>query len=387
VCPEHDRSTDGAPRSGGDQHKPSDAGPDIEGAAAAARELQAGLSPGAAGFGALARSAGNRAATRLLQRRPATLTGRFLRVRIIGYSSARWKSARTAEQAAALNLDLSQRRAEAVKEIVLRELSGKVPIPIDVDVSILDADDGEAVTVGGHGEGSREALERTGDRRSNEQRDRRVDIDAELVTTERGSTSVRVRGSALTREWELTVTRFSDLGFGYARADIEVELRNTRSGKVATGRARLEGAGRGGLLPDEGGIGPPRIPLTTDRPVGFKDFDGCFLRLYMASIKLGYGWRRIYMIFGGLRRSPLLIERKAGWGLPGGYGVVGDLSLDNVPDDFMDVDDERPFKRRHGSGESLTSATFATGSAVVRRADIDRIREFAQRWATEFEIH
>jgi hypothetical protein len=323
----------------------------------------------------------------LLQRRPATLTGRFLRVRIIGYASARWRSARTAEQAAALNLELSRRRAEAVKEIVLRELSGRVPVPIDVDVSILDADDGEAVTVGGHGEGSREALERTkGDRRSNEQRDRRVDIDAELVTTERGSTRERVRRRALTREWELTVTRFSDLGIGYARADIALELRNTRSGKVATGRARLEGVGRGGMLPDEGGIGPRRLPFTTDRPVGFKDFDGCLLRLYMASIKLGYGWRRIYVVFGGLRRSPLLVERKRGWGLPGGYGVAGDLSLDDVPDDFMEVDEEGPpYKRRHGSGESLTSATFATGSAVMRRADVDRIQAFAQRWATEFE--
>jgi len=112
--------------------------------------------------------AGNRRATRLLQRQSAAVTGQFLRVRIVGHSSARWTSARTADRAAALNRELSEQRAAAVKALVLRELSGKVPVPIDVDVCVLDEEDGEGVAVGSHGEGSREALERTkGDRRSN----------------------------------------------------------------------------------------------------------------------------------------------------------------------------------------------------------------------------
>jgi hypothetical protein len=362
--------------------------PDARGAAAtAARRLGAGLAPRAGGFSALARTAGNRRAARLLQRQSATVTGRFLRVRVTGHASARWKSARTGKQAAERNQALSERRAEAVKELILRELSGKVPVPVDVDVCVLDADEGDAVTVGGHGEGSREALERTGgDRRSNEQRDRRVDIAAELATTEERSDRVRVRQSSRTRDWEFTITRFKDAGFYYMRAELELELRNRRSGQVVTGRARLEGGGNTkDLLPDKGGLGPKNKRLRTDRPVGFRDFDGCLLRMYEANVKLGLGWRGQFLVFGGVRKEPVLLESKWGVGLPRGHVLLGELELDTMPEDYMESEhDGPPYKARHGLGQGI-SVTFGTGSAAIDRADADRIRAFADSWARRFE--
>lgn len=355
--------------------------------ALAARELSAGRTPRARSLIALARATGNRRAARLLQRRPTTVTGRFLRVQVVGHASARWRSARTAEQAAGRNQELSERRAAAVKEVILQELAGRLPVPVDVDVCVVDDEDVEGAAVAGHGEGSREAVKRTeGDRRSNEQRDRRVDVEAELVTTERGRERVLVRRSARTRDWRFTVTRFKDFGVGYARVELELEITNMLTGRRATGRARLEGLGKGGLAPDKGGIGPANIELSADRPVGFADFDGSLIRVYLANVKLGVGWKGVFVVFGGIRKNPVLVESDWGLGLkPGGYGVVGDLRLDSVPDDFtVTEEDGTPFKRRHGRGKSLR-ITFATGSDTVSAADADRVRAFADEWARRFD--
>jgi hypothetical protein len=351
----------------------------------AARRLSAGRKPSAGDFARFAQAVGNRRASRLLQRQTSRVTGRFLRVRIVGHASARWRSARTAESASARNRALSEKRAAAVKEIVLRQLAGKVPVPIDVDVSIMDDDDDTVVTVGSHGEGSRAALERSGgDRSADEQRDRRVDIEAELATTELRTDRTRVRRSAVTRDWLFTITRFKDFARWYGRGELEIEITNPLSGKVATGSARLEGPGLGRMGPDEGGLGRPNIPLRTDRPAGFKDFDGSWIQIYYASIKLGYGESRFYIGFGGLRKVPVLIHRERNWGQSDGYVMAGDLSLHNIPDDYWETDGQTPpYKRRSGEGQGI-SVRFGTGSASISDADALRIREFSDSWAERF---
>jgi hypothetical protein len=370
----------------------------------AARQLSARRKPGAGDFAPLAQAIGNRRASRLLQRQTSRVTGQFLRVRIVGHASARWRSARTADSASARNRALSEKRAAVVKEIVLRQLAGKVPVPIDVDVSIMDDDDATVVTVGSHGEGSRAALERSGgDRSADEQRDRRVDIEAELATTERRTDRTRVRRSAVTRDWLFTITRYTDfalgfkrakfakrffrrlrLGPGFARVELEIEIKNPLSGKVATGSARLEGGGTGGIGPDKGGLGRPDIPLRTDRPVGFKDFDGSLIRVEQPNIKLGYGVSLPFIVFGGLRKNPVLIQSKRGWGLPGGYIVVGDLRLHNIPDDYWETDEQTPpYKRRSGEGQGI-SVMFDTGSAAISESDARRIQDFSDNWAARF---
>src|SRR4051812_14168687 len=158
--------------------------------------LRGGRAVDAAGVGALQQAAGNRAVSgAVLQRQVRTpiaagtsTSTKFLRIRVVGHASARWRSASTAGTADARNEQLALQRAEAVKKIIAERLEeAGLPVPVQFDVSTAD-DEHQAVTLGSHGEGSREALERTrGDRTQDEGRDRRVDVEAELVTTETGT--------------------------------------------------------------------------------------------------------------------------------------------------------------------------------------------------------
>jgi len=115
------RSAPPSPR--GQQPAPADA----IGAAAA---LRGGRPADAAGVRALQRAAGNRAVSQaVLQRQVRTpiaagtsTSTKFLRIRVVGHASARWRSASTAGTADARNEQLALQRAEAVKDIIAGRL-------------------------------------------------------------------------------------------------------------------------------------------------------------------------------------------------------------------------------------------------------------------------
>ena len=372
-------------------------------------DLRAGRAVGAAEVRALQREAGNRAVSRVVLQRQArtpiaagtSTSTKFLRIRVVGHASARWRSASTAKAADARNETLALQRAEAVKKVIADKLAKEpLPVPVEFDVTTAD-DEHEAVTLGSHGEGSREALERTGgDRTKDEEYDRRVDVEAELVTTETGTKTVKlppVRKSAKTRDWLITITSFREVAVGGAIVELEMQIKNPITGRVATGSAVLLGGGvnigtpwkKTSLKLGKSAIGSPNIKFRSNSPIGFDDFDTRMMRMERAQAVIGVGRKALWLVFLGLSKTPIKIQGGWAFGKPalGGYVVSGRLSLDNVPSDFYYEDPgwaTNPFKAKSGHGESA-QVNFKTGSAAVRKTDKDRVLEFIETWVRRFK--
>jgi hypothetical protein len=356
---------------------------------------------------ALQWAVGNRAVSQaVLQRQPRTpiaagtsTSTKFLRIRIVGHASARWRSASAAKAKDARNETLALQRAEAVKKIIADELAGEsLPVPVEFDVTAAD-DEHQAVTLGAHGEGSREALERTGgDRTKDEEYDRRVDVEAELVTTEKGTKTVKlppVRKSAKTRDWLITITSFKEVALGVALVELEMEIKNPVTGRVATAFALLGGGGvnigkpwKTRAKPGKSAIGSKDIKFRSDSPIGFDDFKG-MIRMERAQAVLGVGRKALWLTFLDLNKTPIKIQGGWAFGKPalGGYVVTGPLRLDSVPSDYYYVDPgtaTSPFKAKSGEGQSA-EVHFRTGSAAVGKSDKDRVSEFIETWVRRFK--
>jgi hypothetical protein len=362
---------------------------------------------GAEEMRALQRAVGNRAVSQaVLRRQPRTpiaagtsTSTKFLRIRIVGHASARWRSASNAKAKDARNETLALQRAEAVKKIIADELAEEsLPVPVEFDVTTAD-DEHQAVTLGAHGEGSREALERTGgDRTKDEEYDRRVDVEAELVTTEKGTKTVKlppVRKSAKTRDWLITITSFKEVALGVALVELEMEIKNPITGRVATAFALLGGGGvnigkpwKTRAKPGKSAIGSKDIKFRSDSPIGFDDFNG-MIRMERAQAVLGVGRKALWLVFLDLNKTPIKIQGGWAFGKPalGGYVVTGPLRLDSVPSDYYYVDPgtaTSPFKAKSGEGQSA-EVHFRTGSSAVGKSDKDRVREFIATWVRRFK--
>jgi hypothetical protein len=376
--------------------------------ARAVGDLREGRPVGAAEVRALQQAVGNWAVSRAVlqrQRRTPIASGtststKFLRVRVVGHASARWRSASTAKTADVRNERLALERAEAVKRIIAEKLAEEsLPVPVEFDVTTAD-DEHQAVTLGSHGEGSREALKRTGgDRTKDEEYDRRVDVEAELVTTEKGIKTVKlppVRKSAKTRDWLITITSFREVAVGGAVVELEMEIKNPITGRVATGSAILGGGGvnigapwKTRAKPGKSAVGSPNIKFRSSSPIGFDDFDGVWMRMERAQAVLGIGRKALWLVFVGLSKTPIKIQGGWAFGKPalGGYVVTGPLSLNNIPSDFYYEDPgtaTSPFKAKSGQGQSA-EVHFKTGSAAVGTSDKDRVREFIAAWVRRFK--
>jgi hypothetical protein len=371
-------------------------------------DLRAGRKVDAANLVALQRAVGNRAVSRaVLQRQPRTPVAagtstatKFLRIRVVGHASARWRSASTGRTADARNETLALERAEAVKKLIAAKLAEEtLPVPVEFDVTTAD-DEHQAVTLGSHGEGSREALERSGgDRTQDEEYDRRVDVEAELVTTETGTRTVKlppVRKSAKTKDWLVTITSFREVALGAAVVEVEMEIKNPITGRVATGSAVLGGGGvnigkpwKSRAKPGKAAVGSRDRKFRSDSPIGFDDFDGRLIRMERAQAVIGVGRKALWLTFLGLSKTPMKIQGGWSFGKPalGGYVVSGRLHLDDVPSDFYLEDPgtaTNPFKSKSGQGQSA-EVRFKTGSATIRRTDAHRIGAFVETWVRRFK--
>jgi hypothetical protein len=331
---------------------------------------------------------------------------RALRISVIGFSSARWRAARTASEADAHNLKLSWERAEAVKKILLEEValrSGAFSIPVTVDIIMVD-DEHTSVALQVAGEGSHAAVERhSGTRTSDDSMDRLVRIRADLVTTESGQKRGPRQESGIQRDWMLTVTGFREIAAGVAYAELDVEITKAWSPRPAKGSAQLWGGGLGvgvSVRKDAQGkvkgsavptglikrpIGKHNIRFTTDTPVGFAAFDMAPVRMGRVKGQVVLGPKYLYLVFPELSSDKIAITPLAmgmGWGASG-YVVSGTLKLEHpLPPDTI----ERPqvglndYKAKSASSKE-DSIGFSTGSANVSFDQDTRVRDLIKEWA------
>ena len=164
-----------------------------------------------------------------------------LRVRIIGYASPRWKSAKDNAEADRLNYDLSSKRAQTVQWSVERELRARLGnnIKIEYAVSQEQPQDPKYIEVGSYGVGSHRPGAGGQD---NAEIDRKVEVSTEKITTTYVTGGVSLPPARLpgeTDSWALGVTKLRMLSVGAAVGSVELILRNRLTNKQMAATADL----------------------------------------------------------------------------------------------------------------------------------------------------
>ena len=135
--------------------------------------------------------------------------------------------------------------------------------------------------------------------------------------------------------------------------------------------------------------------FTTDRAMGFGDFDGQWIRVERVGASFGVEVMRAYLTFVGLGDGAAMLrfQKSTGFGLkrPDAEGFVasGKLSLQGAnPGDWYEVDggtDTVPFAVDHNVGDGMI-LTFPTGIAAMRdmkASEQARLSDFVKKWAKQ----
>lgn len=341
-----------------------------------------------------------------------------LRVTIIGHASPRWKDAKNDKEADRKNEALANMRSQTIRDAVERllrkQLGDNVRIAFDQSYAEGDRPD---IAVGGYGVGSREALERVdGDRHSNQEQDRKVDIKLDLITTNYYSGGVSLpseRISAVTRFWYVKVTRLRMTAVGVAFGEIEMVLRNSISGKTMMASATLYLGG--GLAVNVGKATPisqsdPRkiiataaakraaqaaadafgrkeVSFYTEHPMGFSEFNDQWVRVGKGKAAIIVGGSFVYLTFPFLGEGAATLKIEGGFTLAFGLAIEAYLSSGKLrllglhPGDYFESDRSADVSSSvdHRSDQTLT-LTFPTQSQRLPDLETSKLEKFISGW-------
>jgi hypothetical protein len=339
-----------------------------------------------------------------------------LKVRIIGYASPRWKGAKSAADADRLNFDLSKKRAQTVENFVEKELRARLGEDINIrySTSQMEPRNAQGIEIGSHGAGSSDALTAArGDRTDNSQIARRVEVMIEKITTT--YTTGGISAPQLVREktdlWAIRVTKLRMFAAGPAIGSIEIVLRNRETDKQIYATANLYGGGIGGGVVKAGGglikqvvnatknnlmqavsdfIGRPEVFFTTEKEMGFGDFDGEFIQIGKAAPSLGLKYVYAFAAFPFIKHDPgrLVFQDKLTIGLPDfeGWFTSGKLHLRGTdPGDWWDYDRTGQVDSSYDeSWQQSLVLTFPTEKWELLPADKSRLTEFVALWVRRY---
>ena len=272
---------------------------------------------------------------------------RKLRLTIVGHASPRWRGAASNTEADRLNEKLANQRADAVRakvEQLLRQRLGQERA--DQTTSPWPP---ARRSPGSHfrpaGRGSREALqEEHKKRRSDDEYDRRVDVNIELATTEdvRGGRSLPSK-QATSRHWSVSINEFKLLRALGAAGGIQPAIRNRQTGKEVLATAKLYGGAWFKMNPfstkEETGTrrhGSIRIPISP-----YRISRGTEVDITRVDAKVGLGVTFLYLTFPSIAPyKGLTMYHHFSFGLPSGsFHVWGNLHLWGDTSDEVDQKD------------------------------------------------
>jgi outer membrane protein OmpA-like peptidoglycan-associated protein len=294
------------------------------------------------------------------------------RVRIVAHASPRWRGAPNAAEADRLNQELSQRRADEVRDTVERLLAkhGMGSASVTYDTSVEPSDD--TVELQSEARGSRETLaEAKGDRSSNAMKYRRVDVIIESnqrVSGTAGASRPLLTRSTASRFWHVSVDMSAGGSLGAAGSLLSLTLFNDMSDQSMTGKVFAGGGGPKASLGASVSIWSDPTGFSTDEPVNFQDFDGMWIRYTTAGVNFFIGYEKSYIDFFGMGSDAQNID-VGGWNTGtvgiGGSVVTGPLSLDgSYPPTQLPIKDTDttfvPYERNEG-GKDVHQVLFPTG--------------------------
>lgn len=322
-----------------------------------------------------------------------------IRLRVVAHASPRWRGARDADEADRRNLELSQRRAEAVARearaiigrtrgafalVSERDVSGASrPSPVQISTEVQP---GVTSLLRDH-RGSQDTLGEAGGRRvSDDPEFRRVDVIIEWERKRSEQTRVPITRSTLSRNWALSVEVTAGGSVGAAGALLAIRLFNTMTKQSMDGQILAAGGGLKAKLGVSQSIWSDPTPFTTEDPMTFEEFDGNWIRYENSwEISAFLGYSRSYFSFSGMGEGAKNIDT-GGWsvGAQGGAGgltlLTGKLALQGAypPTEIAVPGSTKLVTRaeRTVSGGNMCKLHFVTGDATLAPAERILLEEF-----------
>lgn len=309
------------------------------------------------------------------------------RIRIVAHASPRWRGAPNAAEADRLNLELSQHRADEVRDRVERLLAYHMVAGASVAVDTKVEPPEDTVGMQSEARGSRETLvEAGGNRADNAPQYRRVDVIVE--SNQRVSGTAGASRPLLTRPtasqfWHVSVDVSAGGSIGLAGSMLALTLHNDLSGQRMTGKVWAAGGGPKASLGTSMSIWSDPTGFSTDEPVNFEDFDGMWVRYTTAGVNFFIGYEKSYLSFVGMGSDAQSID-VGGWNTGtvgiGGSVVAGPLYLDgSYPPTELPIEGTDtmlvPYERTE-SGEDLHRVLFPTGEWTLPDVEADILDSF-----------
>jgi hypothetical protein len=330
-----------------------------------------------------------------------------IRITVVGHASSRYLGAANRADADARNKLLSEQRAETVRKIVEYNVNMRLH-GVKIEPRTAGVPRGFQLEATGVGNTQPHVKEPdNGDAPAN----RVAIVTLELLTAD--SVTVRkprpLRVDARTTAWTVQVLQLRGSAVGVSVGQIRIALRNLVSNKEVRAYADLIGGGTPSVgdtvfkaIKREPVSNP--IPFATNKPMGFTDFKGVYIRLdeLNASVALpvigpfgpGYGatYRRLSFVGLGSGAEGLVFDTSHGarWSNDLAASVTsGRLQLEgSIPSDWIELGttyDSVPVPVGDYQKEGLTVGfpTGKTGEADLSRDDKEKLEDFVALWAAE----
>ena len=322
---------------------------------------------------------------------PTTRLRSSLGIRIVAHASPRWKSAKGPTDADKRNERLSRQRAQTVKGIVDAALRSALGSNADIryEVEYAPGDEREGLTtLGSEAVGSRETLvEAKGDRTANADNQRRVDVFVDRIDRRQehaGRSGAPTTKTSLTDRWRILPGLSAGGAVFGGYGGISVRLINADTGHEGFAHIRGWTGGTQAGIGAAASVGGDPVSFFTDRPMGFKDFEGQPVTFSSIGVGLVFvGWERARLGFDNLGSAAQELD-VGGWNVgakleAGITRLEGTFHFDNVaPSDEYTVPSQTEFvpftsSERHGD---LHTAFFETGASKLAPADVKTLETF-----------
>ena len=310
------------------------------------------------------------------------------RILIVGHASPRWEGASNSASADAKNLGLSKRRSSAVRRVIesffAKSLGSLVSIRFKEEIS---SGSGE-IGIESAGHGSKEALQRVGTKRNNDDSIfRRVDVTIKIHQWRDGEVALsrkNLKYIAASKFWHVSTGETGEISIGASIVRMRLKITNDLSGQSMEANLTAGGGAFGAGMSITNSWGDPQ-GFYTKEAVVFDDFVKSLVRYEAAGASLLLGYERSYISFLGLGKGAQRIP-VGGWTFgfqAGASASVRSGTIDPIyqPTDLVTIEGTDRTSESYiaaSQNEFSYSVLFETGKDRIEETEIDLLDSVLQ---------
>jgi hypothetical protein len=325
-----------------------------------------------------------------------------IEVRLIGHASPRFKSADSRKEADRLNLELSKKRAAAVRPIIEKAFKKALPAQTLVFNYTEECVSHELGTsehqITEEARGSTDTLkEAHGDRSSDAPQLRRVDVYTRLTFTFDGMAGASkdyglVRISEKTRHWAIKIAVSANVHVTAGGSYMYLTLKNRETKTTAGGHVTTLGGGASVKWSPWGVSGnwSDYMDFDTASPMDHGDFNGKGIRVTTFGVSVGIGYEKSYLTIYGVGSGAHSMPT-GGWNYgtagAGGYIDHGNIWVSKPPPRFKRLGGtEREAYRYQKEQTEGHVVNFGNNQSEPSSTERIMLEEFVRRVAADFRL-